>query len=62
MLKKRKNSVDKGKLFEALLKDLSKAFDYLLHDLIIAKIILYGFSFLPARLIHSYLSDKKQKN
>ena len=32
-----KKSADKGKTFEALQIDPSKAFDYLPHDLIIAK-------------------------
>ena len=47
MLEKWKNAVDKGKIFGALLTDLSKAFDSLSHDLLIAKLNAYGFS-LPA--------------
>ena len=35
MLEKWKTAVDKGKSFGALLKDLSKAFDYLSHDLLL---------------------------
>ena len=47
MLEKWKNNVDKGKVFSALLTDLSKAFDCLPHELIIAKLNAYGFK-LPA--------------
>ena len=36
MLEKWKNAVDKGKIFGAFLTDLSKAFDSLSHDLLLA--------------------------
>ena len=38
MLEKWKSSVDKGKAFGVLLTDLSKAFDCLSYELIIAKL------------------------
>ena len=60
MIEKRKKSVDKGKSFAALLIGLSKAFDCLPHDLIIAKLNAYGFSLSAARLMQSYLSSRKQ--
>ena len=47
MLKKCKNTLDKGKCFGALLTDLSKAFDCLSHKLLITKLHVYGFE-LPA--------------
>ena len=56
MLEKWKNAVDKGKVFGALLIDLSKAFDCLPHELIIAKLNAYGLKIPALKLMHSYLS------
>ena len=61
MLEKWKRSVDNGKAFGALLTDLSKAFDCLDHELLIAKLNAYGFSLPALRLIHDYLSHRKQR-
>ena len=61
MLEKPKSSNDKGKTFEALLTELSKAFDCLYHVLLIAKLDAYGFSPSALKLMHSYLSDGKQR-
>ena len=41
MLEKWKNSFDKGRVFDALLSDLSKAFDFLDHELLTAKLNAY---------------------
>ena len=62
MLEKWKRSVDNGKAFGALLTDLSKAFDCLDHKLLIAKLNAYGFSLTALKLIHDYLSNRKQRN
>ena len=61
MLEKWKSAVDKGKSFGALLTDLSKAFDCLSHELLLAKLHAYGFSIAALRLIHSYLGNRKQR-
>ena len=61
MLKKWKSAVDKGKSFGALLTDLSKAFDCLSHKSLLAKLHAYGFSIAALRLIHSYLTNRRQR-
>ena len=61
MLEKWKMAVDKKKSFGVLLTDLSKAFDCLSHELLIAKLEAYGFSISALKLIFSYLSKRKQR-
>ena len=41
--------------------DLSKAFDILAHDLIIAKLHAYGVDYDSLRLTRSYLSNQRQR-
>ena len=60
-LKKWKSAVDKGKSFGALLTDLSSAFDCLSRKLLLAKLHAYGFSISTLRLIHSYLTNRRQR-
>ena len=52
--------LDENKFVGAILIDLSKAFDCLPHDLLIAKLEAYGFSKDALKLILSYLSQRKQ--
>ena len=61
ILEKWKKSVDNGKAFGALLKDLSKAFDCLVHELLITKLNAYGFSLPALKLIHDYLSNRRKQ-
>ena len=61
MIDKWKIAVDNGNVFGALLTDLSKAFDCLPHDLIIAKLNSYGFNLTALNLIHNYLTKRKQR-
>ena len=60
-LEKWKRFIDRGRVFGALLTDLSKAFDCLNHDLLIAKLNAHGFSLSALRLIHDYLLNRKQR-
>ena len=62
MLEKWKSVVDTGKSFGALLTNLSKAFDCLSDDLLLAKLHAHGFSLSVLKLIHSYLKNRKQRN
>ena len=45
----------------AILMDLSKAFDTMNYELLIAKLSVHGFSRNALRLILSYLKDRKQR-
>ena len=55
------SAVDNKRNFGALLTDLSKAFDCLPHDLLLAKLNAYGFSLPALKLVQSYLSNRKQR-
>ena len=52
-------NVDDGRIFGALLTGLSKAFDCIPHDFIIAKLEAYGFHIDALKLFHDYLSNNK---
>ena len=55
LIEKWRKSVDNGGPFGALLTDISKAFDCLPHELLIAKLDA------SLKLIHSYLSNRKRR-
>ena len=61
VLEKWKLALDNKKTFGALLTDLSKAFDGLPYDLLIAKLNAYAFSLPALRLVLSYLPNRKQR-
>ena len=55
-----KKSLDQKKFVGAVLMDLSKAFDSIPHDLLIAKMHAYGFSIDAVTFFYSYLKRHKQ--
>ena len=61
IIKTGKKNVDNGGVSGALLTDLSKAFDCIPHDLIIAKLEAYSFHIDALKVIHGYLSNRKQR-
>ena len=52
MIEKWRESLDQGGAYGALLTDLSKAFDCLPHELIIAKLYAYGVDMSSLKLIN----------
>ena len=61
MQEKWKRSVHGGKVFGALLIDLSIAFASLDHELLIGKLNAYGSSLPALVLINDYLSNRRQR-
>ena len=52
--------MDQNKIVGGLLMDLSKAFDCLPHELLIAKLEAYGFETSTLRIFYSYLKNRRQ--
>ena len=61
MIGKWKKAVDNNKVFGAILTDLSKAFDCICHDLLVAKLHAYGLSLPALKMIQDYLLNRKQR-
>ena len=61
MLESLRKSLDKGCFTGVLLTDLSKAFDCISHELLIAKLHAYGFSTLALLPINDYLCNRYQR-
>ena len=60
MLEKWKESLDNGDFAGAVLMDLSKAVDWVRHDLLIAKLNAYAFNRGALKILCSYLSERWQ--
>ena len=60
LIEKWKKSVDNGGAFGAFFTDLSKPYDCLSHELLIAKLDAYGFDKNPLKLASSYFTYRKQ--
>ena len=54
-------SLDKSQVIGMILMDLSKAYDCLPHDLIIAKLEAYGFGKESLCLLRNFLTNRKQR-
>ena len=61
MLEKSKNTLDKGKNVGAVFMNLSKAFDTINHDLLMAKLKAYWFSNSVLLCMLSYLKNRSQR-
>ena len=61
MVEKWRKTLDEGGETEAVLTDLSKAFDCIDHNLLIAKLNAYRFEKRSLEFIHSYLTKSKQR-
>ena len=61
MIDKWRESLDQGGAYGALLTDLSKAFNCLPHDLLIAKLKLLNLDTKSSKLMLFYLTDRKQR-
>ena len=56
-----RKALDEKKIAGAILTDLSKAFDCLSHDLMIAKLAAYGFEKSALLFVYDYLNNRKQR-
>ena len=61
MIEMWKKALDEKSVAGAILTDLSKAFDCLSHDLLIAKLEAYNFEKSALKFIYDYLKDRKQR-
>ena len=61
MIEKWKESFDKNCISGAILMDLSKAFDTINHELLIAKLGAYGFDENSLTILLNYLSKRWQR-
>ena len=60
MIEKARKIFDNGGTFSALLTDLSKVFDYMTYDLLIAKLHALNFDMNKLYLVFDYLTGKSK--
>ena len=60
MIETMRKTRDNRGVFAAVMTDLSKAFDCISHDLLIAKLNAYGFDETSLKVIISYLKNRTQ--
>ena len=61
MIDKWKKVADNHKVFRAVLTDLTKAFDCICLDLLVAKLKAYGLSLPGLKMITDYIQNRKQR-
>ena len=61
MIEKWRKSLNAGGAYGTLLTDLSKTFDCLPRELLIAKLHAYGVDISSLKLLHSYLTKQKKR-
>ena len=61
LIQKWQNCLDNRGIIGTVLTDLSKAYDCIIHDLLLAKLKAYGFSNKSTLLLKSYLKGRKQR-
>ena len=61
IIEKWRRNLDQDGICGALFTNLNKAFDCLVHDLVLGKLEAYGFTYESLKLINSYLTDRKHK-
>ena len=59
--RKMEKALDKKQQVGAVLTDLSKAFDWINHKLLISKLEAYGIGNEALHFIYDYLSKRKQR-
>ena len=61
MTGKWRRNLDQGGICGVLFTNLSKVFDCLVHDFLIAKLEAYGFTYESLKIFNSYLTDRKRR-